>query len=229
MIKRHLLSIAAVSVALLAFSATAILAQEETPTVVPMPDATEAAVPPPSFTDGRINGSISLGGLALYCVDKNNNTHVTSFQNGSITVWGIGDQKYINLTANQLRGNVEVQQAPSVMVEQMTEEAMTSGDATMMPTEEMMEPEVTAMPMGDQPILLAQALTPNGLIGFFTFGGDEFSLQGHDETGKFFTYTWTGCSTGSIDTTTQAYLPELEAVATVEFPAFATEEATPAS
>jgi len=229
MTTRKMLALATALVTVLAFSSTAILAQEETASVVPVPEASETAVPPPSFTDGRINGSISLGGLALYCVDKNNNTHVTSFQNGSITVWGVGDQKYINLTANQLRGNVEVPQEPSVMLEQMTEEAMMNAAPTEMATEEMMEPEVTAMPMGDQPILLAQALTPNGLIGFFTFGGDEFALQGHDETGKFFTYTWTGCSTGSIDTATQPYLPELEAVATVEFPAFATEEATPAS
>jgi len=229
MTKRNLIVRATALVALLTFSGTAIFAQDETATVVPVPEASETAVPPPSFTDGRINGSISLGGLALYCVDKNNNTHVNTFQNGSITVWGVGDQKYINLTANQLRGNSEVPQEPSVMLEQMTEEAMLNAEPTEMVTQEMIEPEVTIMPMGDQPVLLARATTPNGLIGFFSFGGDEFALQGHDETGKFFTYTWTGCNTGSIDTATQPYLPELEAVATVEFPAFATEEATPAS
>ena len=227
--KRQLLSVTAVLVMLLAFTGAVILAQSNTETPA-SPSETETPIPPPVFTDGRINGSTDLGGLAIYCVDQTNNTHVNTFQNGSITVWGVGDQKYIDLTANQLRGNVEIQQMPSVMEMQMTQTApqTTTPQSTAMATEEMTEAQVTAMPLGQQAVILARATTPNGLIGFFSFGGDQFALQGHDQHGKFFTYTWTGCSQGSIDTTTQPYLPEFEATATVEFPAFATPEVTAA-
>jgi len=209
MTNRKMLALATALVTLLAFSATALLAQEETATVVPMPDATETVVPPPSFTDGRINGSVSLGGLALYCVDKNSNTHVTTFDNGAITVWGVADQKYINLSANQLRGDVEIPQMPSQMqMAEMTE--MPAAMATMEVTE-IDEAAATAMPPGQSPILLARADTPNGEIGFFTLGGDEFALQGYDENGKFYTYTWTGCSTGTLDNSTEAYMPLMQA------------------
>ncbi len=212
MTKRKSLGLATTLIALLAFSGTAIFAQEETATVVPPAEATSAVVPPAAFTDGRINDTTGLGGLAIYCVDQNSNTHVTTFENGSITVWGVGDQKYITLTAAELRGSTEITQQPSVMEAQMTEDASMMMQPNEMMTEEASEmmAEATPMAMFDEPILLAQATTPNGLIGFFSFGADEFALQGHDDKGAFFTYSWTGCSTGKLEHTTAPYLPMLE-------------------
>ena len=204
MAKRKLIALITTMIALLAFSGTAIFAQEETATVVP----------PPTFTDGRINDIVGLGGLALYCVDQAGNTNVSTFDNGAITVWGIGDQKYINLTAAQLRGNVEIPQQPSVMEAQMTEDASMMMQPTEMMTEEAdnMMAEATPMAMSDEPVLLARATTPSGEIGFFSFGGDQFALQGHDDKGSFYTYTWTGCGTGKLEHTTAPYLPMLEVV-----------------
>src|SRR5579871_1538983 len=109
------IGILAAVIALLTFSGAAVFAQTETAT----------PVPPATFTDGRINGSVDLGGLALYCVDKDGK-NVTSFDNGFITVWGVGDQKYINLDADQLRGNVEIPQLPS----QAQMQAMSTAEAT---------------------------------------------------------------------------------------------------
>ena len=227
MLKRQMLVMGATCLMLVSLSSLAVFAQSATDTSVPSapgsPAATGTPIPPPVFTDGRINGSVDLGGLAIYCVDRNNNTHVNTFQNGSITVWGIGDQKYMNLTAAQLRGKVEVPQPPSEMEMQMTQTAPGAATQSAAMTE---EPEVTALPAGQTAILLARATTPNGEIAFFSFGADQFALQGHDQHGKFFTYTWTGCSTGTIDNTTAPYLPELETTATVEFPAFATQGVT---
>jgi len=220
MAKRHVLMIAAVCLLLLAFSRAALLAQTETPT----------AVPPPVFTDGRVNDNVNLGGLAIYCVDQSNNTHVTSFQNGAITVWGIGDQKYMNLSAAQLAGNVEVPQPPSEMEMQMTQ---TAPAATMQSAEVPTEApgavmqEVTPNAAGQTPVLLARATTPNGEIAFFRVDTDQFALQGHDNNGLFFTYTWSGCAEGVLDQTTAPYLPELAVTATVVFPAFETPQVTP--
>ncbi len=191
---------------------------------------TATPIPPPVFTDGRINGSIDLGGLALYCVDSAGK-NISSFDNGFITVWGAGDQKYINLDADQLRGNVEIPQLPSqAQMQAMTEEA----SATMMATEAssaMTTPEATPMPAATLPAgttaaLLARAMTPNGEIGFFSLGNDTFALQGYDEHGKFFTYTWTGCSTGTLDNTTGAYQPGLVVQATPMATSEMTTEAT---
>jgi len=221
--KRPLLSIAALL--LLAFSSTAILAQSTTETPAPSAGETATVIPPPVFTDGRINGSIDLGGLALYCVDQSGN-NVNAIDNGFITVWGVGDQKYINLDANQLRGNVEIPQLPATM--QMTQEA--TEDTTVMEVTPMVavsseEPQAAATPAA-QPVLLARAATPNGEIGFFGLGNDQFALQGYDENGKFFTYTWTGCSTGVIDTTSAAYMPDVTTPPTAMMTPEMTAEAT---
>ena len=217
MVKRHLLAISITLITLLAFSGTALLAQSETATVVP----------PPTFTDGRINDIVGLGGLAIYCVDQNGNTHVSSFDNGAITVWGIGDQKYINLTAAQLRGSEEISQTPSVMEAQMTEDA--SDDAANRDDDRRIgHHDGGSHPDGnvEEPVLLARATTPTGEIGFFSFGGDMFALQGHDDKGSFYTYTWTGCSTGKLDHSTVPTCPCLKSTATLEVSDMMTAEAT---
>jgi hypothetical protein len=209
--KRHLLSISAALIALLCFSGVA--AQESTPTV-------EA---PPNYTDGRINDNAELGGLAIYCVDINNNTHIGSFEEGAITVWGIGDQKYIELAAYQLRGRIEVRQAPSVAEAQLRLTATPQPTATTAKTE---EPETTPVPSGKlEPFLVARANTLNGVIGFFRVGEDEFALQGHDDKENFFTYRWTACDIGELDSDAAPYNPMLEVTATPE-PAEAMTEAT---
>src|SRR5215207_1826018 len=126
---------------LLVTSVTALFAQEETETPLPSAEETVTPVPPPAFTDGRISNTAGLGGLALYCVDENNN-NVTSLDDGSITVWGVGDQKYIELTVDELRSDVEIPQEPSVAeaegeldelapTMEVTEELMTDEDADM--------------------------------------------------------------------------------------------------
>ena len=201
MTKQRTLAITLVLALLLAVTGTSLLAQEatETPTVMP----------PPTFTDGRISNTAGLGGLALYCVDSSGNTNVDTFDDGAITVWGVGDQKYIELTARELRGSMEIDQEPSVMEVEgtLTEEApmMEMAEATSEP-----QPEATEMTMMHDPVLLARANTPNGPIGFFSLGEDHFALQGHDDKAAFFTYSWTGCSTGVIEHTTGAFLPFLE-------------------
>lgn len=201
-------------------SSTAILAQS----------ATETPIPPPTFSDGRINDIVGLGGLAIYCVDQNNDTHVNTFQNGRITVWGVGDQKYIELTADQLRGNEEISQAPAVMEAEMTEAAPSAMQSDAMMTEEAPEMmDATLAGTATEPFLLAQATTPSGAIGFFRVGEDTFALQGHDDKGSFYTYTWTGCSTGVLDHTTLPYLPMLEVVPTEEMSEMMTPEATASS
>ncbi len=125
--KAQAVLLGSIVILLIALSSAAIFAQEETATVAP----------PPSFTDGRINDSTLLGGLALYCVDANSNV-VSTFANGAITVWGVGDQKYINLSAAQLHGDVEIPQQPSQMEAQMTLTPPMEPTATemMMATEE---------------------------------------------------------------------------------------------
>jgi hypothetical protein len=214
MMKQRLIHLFLGTALLFSVGLFSVSAQEQTETPVATEETTGTPIPPPNFTDGRISDTAGLGGLAIYCVDKNNNTRVSSFDNGAITVWGVGDQKYINLSAAQLRGNVEVPQEPSVLIAEMTEEAEMSGMET--PTAEMTLENTTALsetttPSMTEPVLLARAMTPNGEIGFFSFGGDRFALQGHDDKGAFFTYTWTGCSTGVLDHTTGTYLSDLEA------------------
>ncbi len=218
MAKRQFISLTLAIVALLAFSGTAIFAQS----------ATETPVAPATFSDGRINDIIGLGGLAIYCVDQNNNTHVNTFQNGAITVWGVGDQKYINLSAAQLRGNAQITQQPAAMEAQMTEDASMMMQPTATVTPEATE-MMSATPAGtaSEPFLLTTAMTPSGVIGFFRVGQDKFALQGHDDKGSFYTYTWTGCSTGFLDHSTLPYLPML--TATEEMPDMMTPEVTPAS
>jgi len=215
MTKRLLINITLVLVMLLTVSATAILAQSETPTVVP----------PPAFTDGRISDIVGLGGLAIYCVDQNSNTNVSSFDNGAITVWGVGDQKYISLSAAQLRGDAEITQAPSAMEASMTEAAPMMEPTGMMTEDATEMVEATPMAMAHEPVLLARATTPSGEIGFFSLGDDLFVLQGHDDKGSFFTYTWTGCSTGVLDHTTAAFLPMLEVMPAMESTEMVTPEA----
>lgn len=215
MMKLRLFGLMTILAMLFVASGTAVIAQEATETPAP--------VPPATFTDGRISQTAGLGGLALYCVDSRGNTHVTSFDGGSITVWGVGDQKYIELTAGQLRGSTEIVQEPSVMEMEgeLTVEAPAMDTPMMTETDEavtLMEatPEATALVLAQEPILLARATTPNGEIGFFRIGDDRFALQGHDDKGAFFTYTWTGCSSGVIEHTTGAFLPFLEAPVVVE-------------
>lgn len=164
-------------------SAAVIIAQESTEE--PAAESTSVAS---SFNDNRINGEVFLGGLAVYCEDENGNTDGNTFQNGGITVWGADGQKYIELTAAQLRGDEEIMQPPPTLEAGATEEPM---------MEMTLDPSATEEPM--DPILLAQADTVNGTIYFFRIGTDRFTLQGNDNTGKFFSYTWIGCALGALD------------------------------
>jgi hypothetical protein len=185
-------------------------------------EATPAVTSEPNYSDGRINDNAELGGLAIYCVDIDNNTHIDSFEEGAITVWGIGDQKYIELAAYQLRGRLEVRQAPSVAEAQMRLTATPIPTATVERTE---APDETPIPVDAVPFLVARANTPNGVIGFFRVGEDEFALQGHDDKGNFFTYYWAGCDMGELDPDAAPYDPMLEVMATPEV-GEATAEAT---
>jgi hypothetical protein len=214
MMKLRLFGIMTILAMLFIATGTTVLAQEATETPAP--------VPPATFTDGRISTTAGLGGLALYCVDSSG-IPGDSFEGGAITVWGVGDQKYIELSAVELRGSVEVAQEPSVMEMEgeLTVEAPAVDapmmDATVEPeATDMIMPEATPLVLVQEPILLARATTPNGEIGFFRIGDDRFALQGHDDKGAFFTYTWTGCSSGVIEHTTGAFLPFLEAPVVVE-------------
>ena len=114
-------------------SAAVILAQD----VTEEPPAEGTSVPS-SFNDNRINGDVFLGGLAIYCEDENGNTSGNTFQNGGITVWGADGQKYIELTAAQLRGDEEIPQPPPTMEVGATEEPVPTLDASA--TEEPFEP-----------------------------------------------------------------------------------------
>ncbi len=236
MMRQRLLAMTLVLVTLIVASGTAVFAQEATET----PDA-PTSMPPATFTDGRISNTAGLGGLALYCVDASGNTaNVTSFDGGAITLWGVGDQKYIELTDEELRGSEEVVQEPSVLEAALTEEApmdepmaeMTDEpmmDATEMVDTDMADDEdMSGMPSPQNPVLLARASTPNGEIGFFSLGNDMFALQGNDDKGAFFTYTWTGCSTGTVDHTTGAFLPTsvIDPEATLEVESVLEPEAT---
>jgi hypothetical protein len=208
--KRHFLSVIPAAVIALLF-VTSSAAQEATP----------AVTSEPNYSDGRINDNAELGGLAIYCVDINNNTHIDSFEEGAITVWGIGDQKYMELAAYQLRGRIEVWQAPSIGEAEMSLTATPQPTATIEETE---APDETPIPGETEPFLVARANTPNGVIGFFRVGEDEFALQGHDDKGNFFTYQWAGCSIGELDPDAEPYNPMLEVMATPEATAEATSE-----
>src|SRR5690606_6370770 len=89
---KRTLFIGAVVMMLALLSAAVILAQD------PTPESTEV---PTSFSDNRINGDIYLSGLALYCEDETGNTDTNTFQNGSLSIWGVGGQRYIHLTVDQ--------------------------------------------------------------------------------------------------------------------------------
>jgi len=182
---------ATVLAAVTLLSAALILAQGSTS--APTPEATSVAS---TFNDARINGNVFLGGLAIYCVDQNGNSSPgMSFVNGGITIWGIGDQEYFALTVDQLRGNEEIPQPPPTMEPGMTVEPMMT--VTPMPT---MSASATQEVM--TPVLLARSDTPNGTMWLFRVGADQFALQGNDNTGKFFTYAWTGCGIGTLSTDT---------------------------
>ncbi len=206
----RIILITAVLAVLSLLSVAVLMAQDSTP---------EATAMPSSFSDHRINGDIFLGGLAIYCEDENGSTDTTSFDKGGMTVWGPDGQKYIELTVNQLRGNEEIPQPPPTMMPGATEEAMAEVTAEAMPTEIIGE--------GMSPLLLARANTVNGEVWLFRVGDNVFALQGNDNTGKFFTYTWTGCSMGNLSTNTTPF-------AGVQMPTSApmmesTEMATPVS
>jgi len=188
-------------------SSAVILAQGGTPESTPASTA-----PASSFSDGRINGDIQLGGLAVYCADASGNTHVNSFQDGSIQVWGADGKEDIVLTAAELSGGKEIMQPPPTMEAGATEEPMM---ATPMAgaTEEMVSPT--------NPALLARAAGPNGEIWFLKIGDNQFVLQTNDEHGKFITYTWEGCSMGNIQTDVVPLLPSVQGT-----PMMATQEMT---
>lgn len=185
--KNRILLLVTVLAAVGMLSAAAIMAQEGTEE----PPAESTSVPS-SFSDNRINGDIFLGGLAMYCEDENGNTDGNTFQNGGITVWGPDGQKYITLTASQLRGDEEIMQPVAEMTDEPMMDATEMVDTDSMDSEDMDE-VLTA------PILLAQANTMNGPLWFFRTGTDTFALQGYDNTGKFYTYTWEGCALGTLD------------------------------
>jgi hypothetical protein len=167
-------------------SVAAIFAQESTPEATSEPgEATEMMS---SFADNRINGDVFLGGLAIFCEDEFGATDGNTFQNGGITVWGPDGQKYIELTAAQLRGDEEISQPPP------TPDPL----VTPMP-EATMDASATAEPLM-QPVLLARASTVNGPVWLFRLNNeDTFALQGYDNTGKFYTYVWQSCSLGTLD------------------------------
>lgn len=201
---------------LASLSAVIIAAQESTEEA---PEATEV---PSSFSDNRINGDIYLAGLAVYCVDETGSTDTNTYQNGGITVWGADGQEYIALTVAQLRGDEEIPQ-PAVPME-MTEEPMM--EVTPAPTDDMMATEE----MMPEPVLLARAQTMNGPVWLFRVTDDVFALQGNDEYGKFYTYTWTGCSLGVLSTETAPFAGlDMESMGdTTDMESMATEEMMPA-
>jgi hypothetical protein len=193
--------------------------------------AQEATDEPSSFADNRINQEIStsMGGVAIYCVDQNGSAAGNTFQNGSIEVWGINGEKFIVLTVDQLRGNEEIVQ-PVVMPD-----ASATMEATTEATEEA-APLATALPPATDevtgamlPVLLARAATPNGELWMYRVGEDTFAIQGTDTTGKFYTYTWAGCSLGSIATDTAPILSFETGPAAPEGTEEATAEATAAT
>ena len=205
--KNRILLLVTVLAAVGMLSAAAIMAQEGTEE----PPAESTSIPS-SFSDNRINGDIFLGGLALYCEDENGNTDGNTFQNGGVTVWGPDGQKYISLTASQLRGDEEIMQPPPTEepMAGMTDEPMMDATETM---DADMEEVLTA------PILLAQANTTNGPLWFFRTGMDTFALQGYDNTGKFYTYTWEGCALGTLDAGAAPFIamtPEIPMEITLE-------------
>jgi hypothetical protein len=161
--------------------------------------AQESTDEPTSFSDNRINQEIStsMGGVAIYCFDQNRNRDGNTFQNGGIEIWGSDAQKYIELTVDQLRGSEEIMQPVTAPDASATMEA----DMEVTPVAPL--PEATDELTGEMlPVLLARAETPNGELWLFRVGEDTFALQGTDTTGKFYTYTWAGCSLGSIATDT---------------------------
>jgi len=171
---------------------SAVILAQSTPESTP-----ESTASASSFTDGRINGDIFLGGLAIYCQDQNANTHVNTFQNGGLTVWGPDGQEYVFLDVNQLRGNREIPQL-ATMEANMTEAVQPTATQTATLT-------ASGTQEAQAPFLLARANTPNGQIWLFRVGDDQFALQGNDNTGKFFTYIWTGCGMGSLSTDTSPF------------------------
>lgn len=208
---------------LASLSAVIIAAQETTEEA---PEATEV---PSSFSDNRINGDIYLAGMAVYCVDESGSTDTNTYQNGGITVWGADGQEYIALTVAQLRGDEEVPQ-PAVPME-MTEEPMM--DVTPTATEAMTESGDEAMAteeMMPEPVLLARAQSMTGPIWLYRIADDVFALQGNDEHGKFYTYTWTGCSLGVLSTDTEPFsMDEMSMMEeSTEMESMATEEMMPA-
>ncbi len=148
-----------------------------------------------SFGDARINGDIYIGDLALYCVDQNGTPNRSSFQDGGITVWSVGGSKYIDLNAAQLRGE-----------QATTSNTHVVGDPS----------EITQFP-----VLLATAQTDLGEIWFWLAGpNDFFQLQGTDQWGKFYTYTWQGCSLGYVANGGGPYTANVAAATVTARPTF---------
>lgn len=213
----RIILVGAVLSLLAVMSAAAIFAQESTP------EATSEPSESSSFADNRINGDVFLGGLAIFCEDEFGATDGNTFQNGLLTVWGPDGQKYIELTAAQLRGDEEIMQPPP------------TPDPLVTPTPEAtVDPAATVEPL-DEPVLLAKAATANGPIWLFRVNNeDTFVLQGYDNTGKFFTYVWQSCGLGTLDLSAAPFDSSVEVpvVEVTEAPTSApepTEEATEAA
>jgi len=217
-VKSNRILLVGVVLSLLAvLSAAVIMAQESTP------EATSEPGQGSSFADNRINGDVFLGGLAIFCEDETGATTGNTFQNGGITIWGPDGQKYIELTAAQLRGDEEVPQPPP------------TPDPAMTPAPEAtMDAMATVEPLAE-PVLLTQAITANGPIWLFRVSNDDtFALQGYDNTGKFYTYVWQDCSLGTLDLNAAPFdaLIEMPMVEMTEAPTSApepTEEVTEAA
>lgn len=209
--KTNRIILVGVVLALLAImSVAAILAQESTPEATSEPSGSS------SFSDNRINGDVFLGGLAIFCVDEFGATDGNTFQNGGITVWGPDGQKYIELTAAQLRGDEEISQPPPTPDPLVTPMPEATVDAS-----------ATVEPLA-RPVLLTQAITANGPIWLFRVSNDDtFALQGYDNTGKFYTYTWQSCGLGTLDPNTAPFDALIE-MPMVEVTSEATEAPTSA-
>lgn len=221
-VKTNRIVLVTMVIAVLALLSAALIAAQEA--TEEAPEVTEV---PSSFSDNRINGDIYLAGLAVYCVDANGSTDTNTYQNGGITVWGADGQKYIELTVDQLHSDEEIAQ-PVVPMETTAEAVTPTETATAVPTVEAAGTE-EALP---EPVLLARAETTTGTIWLFRISDDVFALQGTDEYGKFYTYMWTGCSLGVLNTETAPFagldfsetpMPPME---TTEEPVMPTEEAT---
>lgn len=143
-----------------------------------------------SITDGRVNENQLLGGVGIFCEDRNGVVS-TDYTNGGISVWGPEGDKYLFASA----ADIALAQTQFPLVNQTVDQVQQSAQNATTQVAQGRTASFDTLRIGNQTTgLLAAAETQRGLYNLYASGGETFYLLGQDEYGRQFLYRWIGCS-----------------------------------